>query len=92
MLGGLLGTLLGGGGAQSQPQAGGSGPLDDVFGSLFGGAAPAQPQHQASQQPQQGGGIGDILNNPLGKAVLGGIAAYALQEVMNKAGSKTGRR
>lgn len=93
MLGGLLGTLLGGGMAQPQPQSGGSaGPLDDIFGSLFGGQAEPQPQPRASQQPQQGGGVGDLLNSPLGKAVLGGIAAFALQEVMNKSGSKTTRR
>jgi len=83
MLGGLLGTLLGGGMAQQQPQAGG-GPLDDVFGGLLGGPPSNQPQPRSSQQQQQGGGIGDVLNNPLGKAVLGGIAAFALQEVMNK--------
>jgi len=85
MLGGLLGTLLGGGMAQSQPQAGGGGPLDDVFGGLFGGQADTQPQPRSSRQPEaQGGGIGDILSSPLGKAVLGGIAAYAMQEVMQK--------
>jgi len=86
MLGGLLGTLLGGGKAQAQPQAGGgAGTIDDVFGSLFGGPAEPQAQTRPSQQSQQqGGGIGDILGSPLGKAVLGGIAAYAMQEMMNK--------
>ncbi len=85
MLGGLLGTLLGG--TQAQPQAGGAGPLDDVFGGLLGGPADTQPQPQprSSRQPEpQGGGIGDILGSPLGKAILGGIAAYAMQEVMQK--------
>ena len=28
-------------------------------------------------------GIGDILGSPLGKAVLGGIAAYARKEMMD---------
>jgi hypothetical protein len=84
MLGGLLGTLLGGGMAQPQPQAAGGGPLDDVFGSLFGGPAEAQPQTRSQQPQDQGGNIGDILSSPLGKAVLGGIAAYAMQEVMQK--------
>lgn len=85
MLGGLLGTLLGGGMAQPQPQASGSNPLDDVLGGLFGGPAETQPQPRSSQQSQpQAGGIGDILSSPLGKAVLGGIAAYAMQEVLQE--------
>jgi hypothetical protein len=83
VLGGLLGTLLGGGTAQPQSQAGG-GPLGDVFGGLFGGPAEPQPQGRSQQPQDQGGNIGDILNSPLGKAVLGGIAAYAMQEVMQK--------
>jgi len=84
MLGGLLGTLLGGGMAQPQPQSSGGGPLDDVFSGLFGGPAEPQPQTRSQQPQDQGGNIGDILNSPLGKAVLGGIAAYAMQEVMQK--------
>lgn len=88
MLGGLLGSLLGGGAAPtSQTQA--SDPFGDLFGSLLGGGQPAPaPQHQSPQahQEQAGGGIGDILGSPLGKAVLGGIAAYAMKEMMD--GSK----
>ena len=86
MLGGLLGSLLGGGAApapQSQPQA--NDPFGDLFGGLLGGATQPAPQHQtpqAHQQEQPGGGIGDILGSPLGKAVLGGIAAYAMKEMM----------
>jgi len=92
MLGGLLGTLLGGGMAQSQPQGRGktaSGPFGDILGGLLGGGGLAMPapesEPQARQQPQsQGGGIGDILGSPLGRAVLGGIAAYAMKEMMDK--------
>lgn len=91
MLGGLLGSLLGGGASPTpQPQA--SDPFGDLFGSLLGGGAqqPAPqrqtPQAQQRQAPQEqqpaGGGIGDILGSPLGKAVLGGIAAYAMKEMM----------
>lgn len=85
MLGGLLGSLLGGGPAQA-PQSQGSDPFGDILGSLLGGAPQQAPQpapQQRAPEPQQaGGGIGDILGSPLGKAVLGGIAAYAMKEMM----------
>ncbi len=89
MLGGLLGSLLGGGQApQSQTQGGD--PFGDILGGFLGGSdaqTPTQRQTpQAHQQQQQGGGIGDILGSPLGKAVLGGIAAFAMKEMMD--GSK----
>lgn len=95
MLGGLLGSLLGGGGAM--PQGGNSSasdPFGDLLGGLLGGpqAQPAprqQPQPQPQQLPQAqagSGGIGDLLGSPLGKAVLGGIAAFAMKEMMG--GSK----
>jgi hypothetical protein len=85
MLGGLLGSLLGGGGAVSQ---GGSSSASDPFGDLLGGLLGGpEPQPVPRQQPQPqaqagGGGLGDILGSPLGKAVLGGIAAYAMKEMM----------
>lgn len=84
MLGGLLGSLLGGGAAPA-PQSQGQDPFGDLFGGLLGGGAPQPaPQRQTPQaQQQQGGGIGDILGSPLGKAVLGGIAAYAMKEMMD---------
>jgi hypothetical protein len=84
MLGGLLGSLLGGGGSPSSRSQGGD-PFGDLFGGLMGGGTPqAAPQRQmphAQQQPA-GGGVGDILGSPLGKAVLGGIAAFAMKEMM----------
>jgi len=88
MLGGLLGSLLGGGGGQQMPRGGSasaSDPFGDLLGGMLGGGMGA-PTSQQRQQPnmQQGGGIGDILGNPLGKAVLGGIAAYAMREMMGK--------
>ncbi len=85
MLGGLLGSLLGGGPSQT-PQSQANDPFGDLFGGFLGGGAPEPtPQRQtpqAHQQQQPGGGIGDILGSPLGKAVLGGIAAYAMKEMM----------
>lgn len=96
LLGGLLGTILGGATAMPQGQGGtqASDPFGDILGSLMGGGmgAPAPaPQQQPQAHQQQGGGvgsIGDILGSPLGKAVLGGIAAYAMKEMMG--GNKKG--
>jgi hypothetical protein len=86
MLGGLLGSLFGGGGSSSSHSQGGD-PFGDLFGGLLGGGSPqATPQRQTPQTYQQqqpaGGGIGDVLGSPLGKAVLGGIAAFAMKEMM----------
>lgn len=84
MLGGLLGSLLGGGAAPT-PQSQAGDPFGDILGGLLGGAPEPTPQRQSPQpQAQQpaGGNIGDILGSPLGKAVLGGIAAYAMKEMM----------
>lgn len=87
MLGGLLGSLLGGGATQAPRGSTGGDPFGDILGSLLGGGAalPHEAEPQQRQQPQeQGGGIGDILGSPLGKAVLGGIAAYAMKEMMDQ--------
>ena len=84
MLGGLLGGLLGGpeptsrGGA---PQA--NDPFGDLLGGLLGGGMGAPEPDPRRQEPSQGG-LGDILGSPLGKAVLGGIAAYAMREMMDR--------
>jgi hypothetical protein len=92
MLGGLLGGLLGGGMTQQQPRGHSqpdNNPFDDLFGGLFGGGDDqAEPrQRQQRQQPQaQGGGVDEILSSPLGKAVLGGIAAFAMKEMMDRDG------
>ena len=90
----LIEGLLGGGMAQQQPSGRGkaaSDPFGDILGGLLGSggggmAIPApEPEPRARQQPQpQGGGIGDILGSPLGKAVLGGIAAFAMKEMMDQ--------
>ena len=85
MLGGLLGALLG---TEAKQRRRRGEPADDPFGDLFGGmgmpAAQEAPQ-QHKQQDEPGGGLGDILSSPLGKAVLGGIAAFAMKEMMDKA-------
>jgi hypothetical protein len=88
MLGGLLGGLLGGGMAQ-QPRGSrqsDNNPFDDLFGGLFGGGDDDQAPQQRQQPQAQGGGVDDILSSPLGKAVLGGIAAFAMKEMMDRDG------
>lgn len=84
MLGGLLGSLLGGGSSPSS-RSRDNDQFGDLFGGFLGGGSPqSAPQRQTPQAHQQsaGGGVGDILGSPLGKAVLGGIAAYAMKEMM----------
>src|SRR5688500_6098292 len=87
MLGGLLGGLLGGGMTQQQPRGYSqpdNNPFDDLFGGMFGGGDD-QAVPQQRQQPQaQRGGVDEILSSPLGKAVLGGIAAFAMREMTDK--------
>jgi hypothetical protein len=89
ILGGLLGGLLGGGMTQQQPRGYSqpdNNPFDDLFGGMFGGGDD-QAVPQQRQQPQaQGGGVDEILSSTLGKAVLGGIAAFAMKEMMDRDG------
>jgi hypothetical protein len=85
MLGGLLGGLLGGPApAPSGRTSQASDPFGDLLGGLLGGGMGAPESDPRRQTPQEQGGIGDILASPLGKAVLGGIAAYAMKEMMDK--------
>jgi hypothetical protein len=88
MLGGLLGGLLGGGMAQqprgsNQPD---NNPFDDLFGGMFGGGDDDQVTQRRQQPQAQGGGVDEMLSSPLGKAVLGGIAAFAMKEMMDRDG------
>ena len=85
MLGGLLGGLLGGPAPTSRGGASqANDPFGDLLGGLLGGGPGAPEPDPRRQEPAQAGGIGDILASPLGKAVLGGIAAYAMKEMMEK--------
>jgi len=89
VLGGLLGGLMGGSSGGSS--SGGSGGLGDILGGLLGGSdsgdAKATPQSGATTGSTSGGsssgGIGDLLggllSGPQGKAIMGGIAAFAMQ-------------
>lgn len=62
------------GGAQSAPQGGG---LGDILGQVLGGGQ-AQPAPQPQAQP--GGGL---FSSPVTKAVLGGIAAILMKQMLN---------
>jgi hypothetical protein len=89
MLGGLLGGLLGGGMTQQQPRGSSqpdNNPFDDLFGGMFGGGDDQAAPRQRQQPQAQGGGVDEILSSPLGKAVLGGIAAFAMKEMMDRDG------
>lgn len=79
-VGDLLGGLLGGGGSSNQS----SGGLDlgGMLGGLLGGGS--------SNQPAAGGGggmdLGDLINNPLVKSVIAGIAGNGMEKVVGNAG------
>lgn len=86
-LGDILGGLMGG----SSGGSGGGGGLGDILGGLLGGSdsgdAKATAQSGATATPSaggsSGGGMGDLLggllSGPQGKAIMGGIAAFAMQ-------------
>jgi len=70
---GLLGGLLGGGQSQSQ-----SGGLSAIAGALDGlGNQQQQPTAGNNQNSGGFGGIGNIINNPIAQAALGGLVSYA---------------
>ena len=58
---------------------------DDPLGGLLGGLGGMLGGGGGSQGSSQGGGgaIGDTLGGPLGKAVLGGVAAFAMKKMMS---------
>lgn len=52
---------------------GGGGGLGGMVGGLLGGSG---------GQPQSGSSGGNFLGSPIGKAVMGGVAAYAMRRMM----------
>lgn len=70
----VLGGLLGGG----TSDGGGGGVVSDLLGGLFGGNKDSSSGGGATQS----GGMGDLLNNPIAKAVLAAIAAMAMKKFM----------
>jgi hypothetical protein len=75
--GGGLGSMLGGGGLGSLlggNQNSGGGGLGGMLSGVLGG--------DQNRNTNQGGGMGDMLQSPIGRAVLGGIAAVAMKKFM----------
>lgn len=77
-LGDIFGGLLGGG-AQ--------GGLGGMLGGLLGDDND-DDRSRTGAQPGGGGGsmfggLGDLLNSPAGKALIGGIAAYGMKEILD---------
>ena len=77
---GLLGGLLGGGDSRSGQAAGGL-DLGGMLGGLLGGGSNA-----GSGQGAGGLDIGSLINNPLIKSVIAGIAGNGMQKVVGNAG------
>lgn len=75
---GLLGGLMGGGpaGAANVPS------LSDILNDLRQGGLNA-PAHEAGKQPTEQDFL-NLINSPLGRAVLGGVAAYGMQQSAGK--------
>ncbi|MGH2550319.1 MAG: hypothetical protein ACRDHN_13070 [Thermomicrobiales bacterium] len=85
-LGGLLGGLLGGGSGGSS--GGGGGGLGGLLGGLLGGGSKSKATSTDNNATASGGGglddlLGSILSGPQGKAILGGIAAFAADAMSN---------
>jgi hypothetical protein len=81
-LGGLLGGLLGGGGGGQSSQSSGGRDVGGMLGGLLGGGS------SDAQSDQNAGGldIGSLINNPLVKSVIAGIAGNGMQKVVGNAG------
>lgn len=75
---GGLGSLFGGGGSE--------GGLGGMLGGLLGGGGDDDNRRTRSSMggTSDGGGLGGMLDNPLAKAALGGIAAIAVKKMMDK--------
>jgi hypothetical protein len=82
-LGGMLGGLLGGGSSSGQSNQTAAGGLDvgGVLGGLLAGGSDTQ-----SGQSAGGLDIGSLINNPLVKSVIAGIAGNGMQKVVGNAG------
>lgn len=74
------------------PQKGSDGfGLDDLFAGLFGQAGPGsreQPSYgrpsgaPSAQSPNMAANLGKLLASPVGRAVIGGIGAFAFKEIL----------
>ncbi|MBL8128186.1 MAG: hypothetical protein U0Z70_15720 [Thermomicrobiales bacterium] len=74
--GGLLGSLMGGQGAAQAPNLGDV--LNDLRQGGLNAPAPASGKQLTEQDFMQ------LINSPLGKAVLGGLATYGMQQLQQQ--------
>lgn len=76
---GLLGGMMGGGGMGGM-LGGNSGGVGGMLSGLMGG------DDDRGRQNQQGGGggMGDMLQSPIARAALGGIAAVAMRKMISR--------
>ena len=86
LFGGLLGGAAGGAAAGS---AGAMPDIGGLLGGLLGGGPGMSPDVAAHTQageddPGMFGGLGDFMGSPLGKAAIGGIAAFAMKEMLDQ--------
>jgi hypothetical protein len=77
---GIAGLLGGAGGLGSLLGGGNSG---GGLGSMLSGVLSGDDDNDRNANQSQGGGMGDILNNPVARAALGGIAAMAMKKMMS---------
>ncbi len=76
-LAGLLGGMGGGGlGGMLGGNSGGG------MGGMLSGVLGGDNVNRNRGQAQGGGGMGDMLQNPIARAALGGIAAMAMRKIM----------
>ncbi|MGI8482720.1 MAG: hypothetical protein ACR2OU_00470 [Thermomicrobiales bacterium] len=75
--GGGLGSILGGGNAVGR-LLGSTGNSNGIGGMLTGALGGGR-----GRQQNQGGGMSDMLQNPIARAALGGIAAIAMKKMMD---------
>lgn len=79
---GGLGQMFGGGS--------GGGGLGGLLGGLLGGGTGSANtgsmfgDNGSSRNGGGGGGLGDLINSPVGKAVLAGAAAFAMKEMFGR--------
>ncbi|MGI8484751.1 MAG: hypothetical protein ACR2OU_10870 [Thermomicrobiales bacterium] len=77
--GGSLASILGGGGGLGGLIGGNSSNNSGIGGMLTGAMGGGR-----GRQQDQGGGMSDMLQNPIARAVLGGIAAMAMKKMMGR--------
>ncbi len=75
---GLLGGMMGGDGMGDMMGGGNSGGVGGMLSGLMGG----NDDRNRQQQGGGGGGMGDMLQHPIARAALGGIAAVAMKKMI----------